>query len=42
MQKEIMGRFFAVQILYPRSTATIKIDIRVVGGSRIVFEMGKS
>jgi hypothetical protein len=42
MQKEIMGRFFAVQILYPMSPATIKIESRVVEGARIVLEMRKS
>jgi hypothetical protein len=42
MQKESMGLFLAVQILYPISPAMIKIESRVVGGSKIVLEMGKS
>ena len=42
MQNESTGLFFAVQILYPISPAMIRIEIRVVGGSKIVLEMGKS
>jgi hypothetical protein len=37
-----MGRFFAVQILYPMRPATMKIEMRVVGGSRIDLDIGKS
>jgi hypothetical protein len=36
------GLFFAVQILVPIRPAMIRIEMRVIGGSRIVFEIGKS
>ena len=42
IKKERTGFFLAPQILYPISPAMIKMEIRVVGGSRIVLEMGKS
>jgi hypothetical protein len=41
-KKDTTGLFFAVQMAYPMSPATIKIEIKVLGGSRIVLEMGKS
>jgi hypothetical protein len=42
MQKERMGLFFAAQILYPIRPRMIRMEMRVVGGSRIVLDMGKS
>jgi hypothetical protein len=42
MKKESTGLFLATQKLYPITPVIIKMDRIVVGGSKIVFDIGKS